>query len=407
MPDFVAEAQAIADEITDLRHRLHQHPEIGLDLPWTQETVLKELEGLPLEITKGTRSTSINAVLRGGAAAADLADRPVILLRADMDGLPIPEATGMAFASTIEGRMHGCGHDIHTSTLVGAARLLAAHADELPGDVVFMFQTAEEVLTGARAQIEDGVLDCAGKRVDRAYGLHVMSATIEPGVYTTAAGTVMAASDRLEVDIIGTGGHGSAPHLANDPVPIMAEVILGLQTMVARKFNAFDPVVVTVGVANAGGAANVIPEKCHLECNIRTFSVAHREKIQRVIQDTVRGICEAHGARAEMTLVKGVAPTVNDPEAVEFVSGIIKRLFGEERYQTLPVPYAGSEDFSEVLAEVPGCFVFYSGVPYGKDLANCTFNHSATAWFDDYVIPDATALYATIAYDSLHELAKA
>lgn len=405
MPDFLSEAAAIQDEITSLRHRLHEHPEIGLELPWTQGQVIEALEGLPLEITKGTQSTSLNVVLRGGAAPADIADRPVVLLRADMDGLPVPEETGMPFSSKIEGRMHACGHDIHTATLVGAAKLLSAHRDELPGDVVFMFQTAEELLCGARAQIADGVLDAAGKRADRAYGLHVMSATIEPGVFTTAPGTVMAASDRLEVDIIGKGGHGSAPHLANDPVPVMAEVILALQTMIARKFNAFDPVVVTVGVANAGGAANIIPEKCHIECNIRTFSVEHREKMHQVIQQLVSGICEAHGMTAEMNLVKSVGPTLNDPEQTAFATDIITRLFGADRFTPLEVPYAGSEDFSEVLAEVPGCFVFYSGVPHGKDLADCTFNHSATAWFDDYVIPDATALYATLAWDALKDVA--
>lgn len=174
MPDFLSEARAIEAEITQLRHELHEHPELGLNLPWTQGRVLEALAGLPLEITLGTRSTSITAVLRGGAAPADIAERPVVLLRGDMDGLPIPEATGMPFSSKIEGLMHGCGHDIHTATLTGAAKILSAHAAELPGDVVFMFQTAEEIFQGARAQIADGVLDAAGKRVDRAFGMHVM-----------------------------------------------------------------------------------------------------------------------------------------------------------------------------------------------------------------------------------------
>ncbi|HHU39968.1 MAG TPA: amidohydrolase [Propionibacterium sp.] len=405
IPDFVAAAARIEAEVTELRHELHQHPELGTDLPWTQARVLTALEGLPLQITEGTLSTSINAVLRGGAAPADIADRPVILLRADMDALPLQEETGMAFASRIPGRMHACGHDVHTATLVGAARVLSAHAADLPGDIVFMFQTSEEDVKGALLQIRDGVLDAAGTRVDAAFGLHVMSATLSTGMYTTAGGTVMAGADRLFVDIIGTGGHGSAPHLANDPVPVMGEVIMAMQTLPARKFDAFDPVVVTIGVANAGAAANVIPERCHLEMSLRTFSAAHRVKMEQVIQEVIHGICAAHGTRAEITYERGVGPTVNDERWADFARDQVTDLLGGERFQPLAQPYAGSEDFSEVLNEVPGCFMFYSGVRPGKDPADCTYNHSATAWFDDSVIRDAVAVYARLGWSALAELA--
>lgn len=405
IPDFLSEARAIEPEITQLRHELHEHPELGMELPWTQQRVLDALEGLPLEITKGTGSTSLNVVLRGGSAPEQVADRPVVLLRADMDALPIPEDTGMEFASKIPGLMHGCGHDIHTATLVGAARLLSAHAADLPGDVVFMFQTSEETLSGARVHIADGVLDAAGKRVDAAFGLHVMSATLPTGKYSSAHGTVMAGADQLHVDIIGKGGHGSAPHLANDPVPVMAEIITALQTLASRKFDAFDPIVVTIGVANAGGAPNVIPEKCHIEMSLRTFSNHHRRKMEKVTQEVVKGICEAHGMTADMKYIKGVGPTVNHDAWVDFAQAQVTDLLGEDRWMDLPKPYAGSEDFSEVLNLVPGCFVFYSGVPEGRDLASCTFNHSATAWFDDYVIPDATALYARLGWAALAQLA--
>lgn len=404
MPDFLTAARKIQHEITQFRHELHEHPELGLELPWTRQKVLDALAGLPLEITLGTRSTSINAVLRGGAAPADIADRPVVLLRADMDGLPIVEATGMEFSSKIEGLMHGCGHDIHTATLVGAARILSSHVTELPGDVVFMFQTGEEIMAGAKAQIADGVLDAAGKRVDRAFGMHVMSSTLEPGRFASRPGTVMAATDKMVVDIVGKGGHGSAPHLAIDPVPVMAEVILALQTMVARKFFVFDPVVVTVGVANAGGAANIIPEKCHIECNIRTFSVKHREKMEAMAQEVVRNVCEAHGCTAVIEWAPGMFPTVNDPESVAFAVKQIEHVLGPGRYRELDEPYVGSEDFAEVLAQVPGAFVFYSGLPEDRDPAKATFNHSATAWFDDCVIPEAIAVYCQLGWATLHEL---
>ena len=399
--DLVVEARGIAAEITDLRHLLHQHPEAGMQLPLTQQTVLDALAGLPLEVPTGTSCTSVTAVLRGGAAPERIEDRVVVLLRADMDGLPVQEETGMPFASQRDGFMHACGHDIHTATLVGAARLLCAHQSELAGDVVFMFQPGEELLQGARAMIAEGVLDAAGKRADAAYGMHVFSSVFPAGEFATRPGTLMAASDTMFVDIIGKGGHGSTPYLANDPVPVMAEVILGLQTLTAKKFSQFDPVVINVGVARAGDAANIIPESCHLEASIRTFSMANREKVERIVQDLVRSVCEAHGARAEITWRSGVFPLVCHPVETEFVDEQIRSIVGVARHRTMTEPLGGSEDFSEVLALVPGSFVCYSGVAPGRDLSETTFNHSSTAWFDDSIIPEATALYARIAMERI------
>ena len=405
MTDHLTEAAVLAPRITDLRHRLHRWPELGNDLPRTQAAVLAALEGLGLEVTRGVASTSVTAVLRGRAGSdAAASGRPVVLLRGDMDGLPIHEETGLPFASERDGHMHGCGHDVHTATLVGAAHLLHAHRDELPGDVVFMFQPGEEVLTGARAMLAEGVLEAAGRKVDRAFGLHVLSSVLPSGRWATRPGTLMAGADTLYLDIVGTGGHGSTPSLANDPVPVMAEVILAVQTMVAKKFPASDPVVVNVGVANAGGAANVIPERCHLEMSVRSFSPGAREKVERLLVALVEGVCAAHGCRAEVEYRQGVGPTVNDPDAAAFVARVVGGLVGE-RYADMPDPLAGSEDFSAVLEQVPGAFVFYSGVPAGRDLADTTYNHSATAWFDDAVIGEAMAVYAALAHEALLELA--
>ena len=403
MPDYLAEAAEIVAEITDLRHTLHRWPEIGNDLPRTQSTVLDALAGLDLEITKGEATTSITAVLRGGGSDG-AGERPVVLLRGDMDGLPVQEETGQEFASERDGHMHACGHDVHTATLVGAAKLLHAHRDELPGDVVFMFQPGEEILSGANLMLDEGVLDAAGRRVDRAFGLHTFSSKFAPGTWTTRPGTLMAASDLVKVDIIGRGGHGSAPFMANDPVPVMAEVILAIQTMIAKKFPASDPIIVNVGVANAGGAANVIPEKCHLEMSIRSFSAAVRERVQPVITSLIEGIAAAHGCRAEIDYTLGVSPTVNDASVVDFVGRVVGGLVGD-RYSVLDEPLGGSEDFSEVLARVPGAFIFYSGVPAGRDLEDTSYNHSATAWFDDAPIAEAIAVYAALAHESLVELA--
>lgn len=403
MPDYLGEADRFLADVTDLRHRLHEHPELGNDLPLTRQQVLAALEGLGLEITLGEATSSVTAVLRGGAAP-EASERPAVLLRGDMDGLPLQEETGWEFASKRAGHMHACGHDVHTATLAGAAMLLHAHRDELPGDVVFMFQPGEEILAGATPMIEEGVLDAAGRRVDRAFGLHVFSSVFAPGTWATRPGTIMAASDALILDIVGTGGHGSTPSLANDPVPVMAEVILAVQTMVAKKFPASDPVVVNIGVANAGGAANIIPESCHLEMSIRSFTRPAREKVQRLVTELVTGICAAHGTRAELTYRLGVGPTVCDPDAAAFAGRVIGDLVGD-RFSMMEEPLAGSEDFSEVLARVPGAFVCYSGVPAGQDPAGATFNHSATAFFDDAVLGEAMAVYAALAHESLTELA--
>ncbi|QIK73971.1 amidohydrolase [Propioniciclava coleopterorum] len=402
MRDYTADARELHTEITELRHRLHSHPETGNDVPWTQSVVLDALAGLDLEVTKGTGSTSVTAVLRGGAAPDG--ERPIVLLRADMDGLPVQEETGWEHASQRAGFMHGCGHDVHTSSLVGAARLLHARRDELPGDVVFMFQPGEELLTGAPIMIAEGVLDAAGRRADRAFGMHVFSSIFPAGTWSTRPGPIMAASDSLTVDLVGKGGHGSAPHLANDPVPVMAEVISAIQTVIAKKFAATDPVIINVGVASAGEARNVIPERCHLDMSIRTFSDGARDRIEQVLPALVEGIASAHGVRAEMVYARGVGPTVCDPEQAAFAERVIRGVVGD-RYFELESPLGGSEDFSEVLNLVPGAFIAYSGVPAGTDLADTTYNHSATAFFDDAVLPEAMAVYATLAHEALDELA--
>lgn len=408
MIDALAAATDVEPFVTELRHDLHAHPEIGAQLPVTQARVLAALEGLPLEITLGRELTSVTAVLRGGAAEPDIARRPVVLLRGDMDALPVNENTGQPFASTIPGRMHACGHDLHTATLAGAARVLSAHRDQLRGDVVFMFQPAEEtLLSGARMMLEEGLLDVSGKRVDRAFGLHALAAQLPTGMFSTRSGTIMAGVSWLKADIVGRGGHGSTPWLANDPVPAMAEAITALQNAVTRKFSVFDPVVVNVGVANAGGAANVIPERCHLEAAVRTLSPAALTKAREVLPQVVRGVAEAHGCVADVEWEDGFEVTVNSPDETAFAIAQLREVFGDEAVEVMPEPRMGSEDFSKVLAEVPGAFVFYSAVPAGVDVEGLSANHSEKATFDDSALPLAVAAFVRLAEASLAELAEA
>src|SRR5690606_33566020 len=217
-----AAAAAIQDDLVRLRRSLHREPELGLELPLTQAKVLGALRGLPVEVATGTALSSVTAVLRGGRPG------PAVLLRGDMDALPVHEETGLEYASRFPGRMHACGHDLHTAVLVGAVRLLAERRAELPGDVVFMFQPGEEDGGGARLMIDEGVLDAAGARPAAAYALHVGSAGRRGGVFACRGGTAMASADRLSVEVHGRGGHGSAPHTALDPVPAACEMVTAL-----------------------------------------------------------------------------------------------------------------------------------------------------------------------------------
>ncbi|WP_367127988.1 M20 family metallopeptidase [Saccharothrix sp. HUAS TT1] len=374
---------SLRDDLVRLRRRLHAEPEVGLDLPRTQEKVLAALEGLPLELSTGAALTSVTGVLRGSGPG------PVVLLRGDMDALPVPERTGVDFASRVDGVMHACGHDLHTAMLVGAAHLLAARRDELFGDVVFMFQPGEEGWDGSAAMIAEGVLDAAGRRADAAYALHVFGAGVPHGVFSARPGTTMAASDGLEVTVVGAGGHGARPHRAKDPVPVACEIVTALQTLVTRQSDIFDPVVLTVGSFHAGSKRNVIPDTARFEATLRTFSAEARARVRGAATTLVESIARGHGLRAEVDHVDGYPMTVNDPDETAFVAGAVTDLLGG-RFRRLPNPMPGGEDFSRVLREVPGAFVLL-GAGNGVD------NHSPLVEFDDSLLPDGAAVLAELA----------
>lgn len=400
-----SDATDLQEEIADLRHRIHQEPEIGLHLPRTQEKVLDALDGLPFEISTGTDTTSVTAVLRG-TAPSSTAEKPVVLLRGDMDALPVQEQTGVPYSSRIDGAMHACGHDLHTAMLAGAARLLADRRDQLAGDVVLMFQPGEEGFDGAGVMIREGVLEAAGRRPDAAYGIHVVSSLLPNGMFASRPGTLMSASDGLFVAIHGAGGHGSAPHRAKDPVTVAAEVVTSLQTMITRQFDMFDPVVLTVGVLHAGTKRNIIPESARIEATIRTFSEQNRELMRTAIPRLVRGIAEAHGLHATVEYETEYPLTVTDPDETSNLERHVQELFGDSRYTQMVNPLSGSEDFSRVLAAVPGSFVFLSAVQPGMDPAGTAFNHSPYAAFDDSILADGTALYTQLAVARIAELAR-
>ena len=402
---ILQDALELAPEITELRHALHRAPEVGLQLPGTQERVLEWLEPLGYEVTLGQDLTSVTAVLRGGAAAdVPVGERPAVLLRGDMDGLPLTEKSGIAYSSQTGDTMHACGHDLHTSMLAGAATLLAERRDSLAGDVVLMFQPGEEGYDGASYMVREGVLEASGKKVDAAFGLHVMSAMEETGVFTAKGGPVMSASDGLFVTVHGAGGHGSAPFAAKDPVAAAAEMVTALQTMVTRQFNIFDPVVISVGVLRAGTVRNIIPDTAYFEATIRSFSTEAHDKLQAAVPQLLQGIARAHGLEVTVDYRTEYPTTINDESETLFARNAVEELFDATRFKAMRDPLAGSEDFSRVLNEVPGSFLFLSALTPGADPATAEYNHSPYARFDDSVLPSGTALYTHLAVSRLQAL---
>ena len=392
---LLAAAHALAPELHDLRRRLHRIPEVGLDLPKTQAAVLDALDGLDLEVTTGSALSSVTAVLRGARPG------PTVLLRADMDALPVTEDSTDVARSEHEGVMHACGHDFHMAGLIGAARLLHERREEIAGSVVLMFQPGEEGKHGARFMIDEGVLDASGERATAAYGLHVFSSGYPAGVATARAGTEFAAVDTLHVTVHGVGGHGSAPHRAQDPIPVAAEIVLALQAAVTRQFSIFDPVVVTVGRIVAGTKDNIIPATAHLDATVRTFSAETHGVIEERLRRVVHHVAAAHGLRAEIDWEQGYPTTDNDPAEVDRVARVSTTLLGEQGYVTMADPVAGAEDFSYVLQEVPGAYLILGATPQGLDPATAAYNHSPHATFDESALPIGSAILAGLALDRL------
>jgi amidohydrolase len=384
-------AEQFRDEVVTLRRALHQVPEYDLELPKSQRLILDALESLPLEITLGKELSSVTAVLRGGRGPG-----PVVLLRGDMDALPVTERTDVPFVSQHPGMMHACGHDLHVAGLVGAAKILSSLQAELAGDVVFMFQPGEETSGGAPIMIREGVLDAAGRRADAAYGLHVGSAGQPLGMWSSRPGSFMAAADQLHVRVVGAGTHGSIPYRGKDPIPVLCEIVGALQTMVTRQFDVFDPVVLTVGRIAGGTKENIIPDDAFFDATVRTFSAEARAKVQLASTQLVESLAAAHGLTAEVEYEIGYPVTVNDTAEYGFARDTIVDLFGPDRFRERRNPRCGAEDMSYVLQEVPGVYLNISACR-SADPEAAADNHSPLADFDDSILPDAAALLAELA----------
>lgn len=390
--DFTAEAVPLAEELVAIRRYLHQIPELGLELPQTQAKVVEELADLPVEIHKGEGLDSVVAILRGGRPG------PRVLLRGDMDALPVAEETGLDFAS-VNGRMHACGHDLHVTGLLGAAKLLSAHQAELPGTVLFMFQPGEEGPGGAQPMIDEGMLGMLDGPIDAAYAIHVGAG--ERGVFNTRPGTIMAGANQLHVTFHGRGGHASQPSKSIDPVRPTVEFAQALNAAVTSSFSVFDPVVASVTQLHGGDAVNVIPPSAGVGVSVRTLSAQSTELFPQVATRLAESIATAHGCTAEVDWQVQYPVTVNDEAEARFALDTLTGVFGPERVVESPDPLMGSEDFSLVLNEVPGAFVFFQIAPADVDPETGPANHSPLVRFDDSYLPDQAAALATLAWERL------
>jgi amidohydrolase len=390
--DLLHAAEAIQDDVVAIRRRIHRQPEIGLVLPRTQAVVLEELEKLGIDGRPGAALSSVVAIIEGGRPG------PTILLRGDMDALPLREDTGLEFASETDGAMHACGHDTHVAMLLGAARLLQERRADLPGRVILMFQPGEEGMGGAKTMIEEGLLDAAGAlaRPTGALAIHI-STRYPTGEIHVKPGPEMAATDVIRITVRGRGGHASAPHSSLDPIVVAAEITIALQAMVTRRIDVFDPAVVTIAQITAGTTNNIIPESVFLFGTIRSVSEATRAEVRAGVKRVAEGIAAAHGATAEVDLEPGYPVTINDDAFTRFVQETARELIGGDRVVELKAPIMGAEDFSYVLQQVPGAMAFLGARPAGLDPATSPENHSNLVVFDESAMPTGVALYAAVA----------
>ena len=391
--DWTAAGTAELADIISLRRAIHAEPEVGLHCPMTTAKLRAALAGLPLEIHESTSTTGFIAILRGGAGGAGDNGRTV-LLRGDMDALPMQEETGLPFASTIPGAMHACGHDSHSAMLVGAARALSARRESLPGTVVFMFQPGEEGHHGARFMIEDGLLDIA--RPDAAFALHI-SPNMPAGMVVSRAGPLLASTDALNFTIRGAGGHAAMPHDCIDPIPVACEIVTALNAFIARQIAVTDPAVLSITRIAAGSAYNIVPSDVTMLGTLRTLSPATREKARAGLTRIATHVALAHGCTAEVRIDEGYPVTMNDPRAIDLVRGIAEEIDPENGWRTMPAPMMGGEDFSYVLRQVPGCMAFIGVAPEGTDPDTNPPLHNTRMTIDESVMAKGVAIHCAVA----------
>jgi amidohydrolase len=380
---FLADAQALADELTAIRRDLHMHPELGFQEFRTAGIVTDQLNALGYEVVTGVGKTGVVGLLPGGQPG----DRTV-LLRFDMDALPIEDIKEVPYRSQTPGVMHACGHDAHVAVGLGVAKVLAKYREQLPGTIKLMFQPAEEGIGGAIAMINDGILDRIGPPVDRALGLHVSS--MHPfGTAVVRSGAMLAAGAGLTITVTGRGGHGAMPNQTVDAVVVAAQIIVALQTIVARNVDPEDTAVVSIGSIQAGNAGNVIAETAIMRGTIRSFTPESKALLRRRVPEIAMGIAAALGATATVEIGEGVDATVSAPGPTAVVYDAAAAVLGAENIDTT-YRTTGGEDFSAVLARVPGNF-FFLGARNDERGINAP-HHNPRFDIDERCLPQGVAI---------------
>lgn len=387
--DILSKASALKDQVIAWRRDFHQNPELGFEEVRTSEIVAKHLESLGLEVRRGVGQTGVVGLLRGKMPG------PTIGLRADMDALPIQDQKETSYRSTVIGKMHACGHDAHTSILMGAAQFLSQQGRPEKGNIAFVFQPAEEGLGGASAMIKDGLFSAYG--IDAMAGLHVYPG-VPTGQITAVRGVSCAAADRIRINIIGRGGHAAHPHQAVDSVAVTAEVLSALQHIASRQVDPLDSVVITIGKIQGGSASNVIAPEVELLGTVRTLNPALREQMPGRIETVLKGVTMALGASYEFDYHFGYPSIVNDDQMVDCLLATSEQVLGEGKYQ-LTKPSMGGEDFSYYTEHVPGVF-FRLGVGNPEKQSTYPLHHPMFD-IDEDALPIGIAMLSALARNYL------
>jgi carboxypeptidase Ss1 len=387
--DFLKEARKIEPEIIEIRRQIHRRPELAYKEKATAKLVAEKLRSFGLEVRTGVGGTGVLGILRGPRKGG------VVGLRADMDALPIEEMADVEFRSKEKGVMHACGHDTHVAMLLGTAKLLADHREDLAGMVKFFFQPAEEHggRGGAKPMIQDGVME--NPKVDFVFGLHIVG-DVESGVIAFRGGPAMAAPDSFEIRITGRGGHGAYPQHTIDPIYVAAQLIIALQGVSGRMIDPIQPIVISVGSIHSGTKENVIPDQAILHGTIRTVDEFTRKRAKAKVSEVAEGVCRAFGAKAEVEFEKDAYPVmVNDEKVTERAKNIVRKLPGT-RIKLMALQLGG-EDFSRFLHEAPGTFYFLGTKNPAK---GCIYNnHSPRFKVDEDVLKFGTASLAQLAME--------
>ncbi|MEA3337430.1 MAG: amidohydrolase [Chloroflexota bacterium] len=385
---IMLEAQALESQLVNWRRDLHRHPELAFEEHRTAGVIARYLADLGLEVRTGVGRTGVVGLLAGESGG------PCVMLRFDMDALPVEEATGLPFASTIPGRMHACGHDGHVAIGLGVATLLARLKNDFFGSVKLVFQPAEEIAGGARAMIADGALE--EPVPDVTFALHLWSQS-PSGMAMIKAGPLWASADRFDIDIVGRGSHGAMPHTGVDAVAVTAYAITQLQSIVSRDRDPLQPVVLTIGTVAGGAAFNVLAERVHLSGTLRSFESDVRSKVIERMYRVLAGVCEAHGAQYDLRFSDYTPPVINDPEATRYLRQAARAAIGDEAVIEAPMMMV-AEDMAEFINRIPGSYFVIGAQKVGSASEP---HHSSLFDIDEAALPVGVAIMVQATLDFL------